>query len=120
MDPRDIEASLAQFAGSDNIYPHLSGLVYTDGVKYLADTLGAHWFIDLIASWQKRARKDRTLREFQLWELRVDLEKRTAIAICFRDIGDEAFRQDIPFTDFPLASIRLYLENETLMLPTER
>jgi hypothetical protein len=120
MEPREIEEQLARYTSSQNIYEHTSGLNYTDGIKFLATSLGAYWFIDLIASWQKRARKDRMLRDFQIWELRVDLTAHTAVAVCLRDTSDEAFRQTIAFTDFPLETVRVYLENETLSLPSER
>ena len=39
--------------GSENFYRHiLSGLIYTDGVKDLADGCQAYWLIDLIVSHQ--------------------------------------------------------------------
>ena len=120
MNRAELESQLPHFTGSDEFHKHSTGLVFTDGVKFIADHAGAYWLIDLIASWQKRARKDRMLRDFQIWELRVDLKARTADAICFRDANDEAFRQAIPLTDFPLPSITLYLESDVLCLPTER
>lgn len=117
--PADLQESLAHFIGTINYHKHSSGIfVYTDGVHFLAEKAGAYWLLDLIASWQKRARKDRMLREFQLWELRVT--RPSAAVVCLRDSDDEAFRQEIPFTDFPLNFIKLYLEAEVLMLPTER
>ena len=120
MNRAELEAHLTHFTGSGDFYKHSTGLVFTDGVKFLADRAGAYWLIDLIASWQKRARKDRMLRDFQIWELRVDIKARTADAICFRDANDEAFRQSISFTDFPLPSVTLYVENDVVCLPSER
>ncbi len=119
MDAPELERSLSQFIGTTEYYRHWSGIfVYTDGVRFLAENAGAHWLLDLIASWQKRAMKDRMLREFQLWELRVT--RPAAVVVCLRDTDDEAFRQQIPFTDFPLTFVKLYLESEVLMLPSER
>lgn len=124
MDPPDLLRALSQFASSDSLHSHPSPLTeafeYTDGVKFLADQAGAYWLLDLIASWQKRARRDSKLRDFQLWEIRVDTAKRRGVVICLRDAGDEAFRQHLPLTDFPLPSVKLYLENGVLMLPSER
>jgi hypothetical protein len=120
MNADELRRALSHFTGTDEWHKHMSGLLFTDGVKFLADTVGAYWLIDLIASWQKRARKDRMLREIQIWELRVDLAAHTAIAVCLRDTNDEAFRQEIPFTDFPLESVKFYLENDVLCLPSER
>ena len=120
MDRAEIEAQLPHFTGTNEWHKHPTGLLFTDGVKFIADHAGAYWLIDLIASWQKRARKDLMLRELQLWELRVNLEANTGDAICLRKANDEAFRQHIPFTDFPLPQLRLYLENDVLCLPSER
>lgn len=118
MQPNELRSALAMFSGTVNYYPHISGLHYTDGVAFLAENGGAYWFIDLIGSYQKRCRKDQMLREIQIWKLvKVGNE---ADAICLRDTDDEAFRQHIPFTDFPLDEVTLYLESNVLMLPSER
>ncbi len=118
MQPNELRSALAMFTSSENYYPHLSGLHYTDGVKFLAENAGAYWLIDLIGSYQKRCRKDKQLRERQVWTLaRTGHE---ADVICLRNTADEAFRQHLPFTDFPLYEITLYLESDILMLPGER
>ena len=120
MTADQLEAALSQFTGSENLYAHSSRqFSYTDGVKFLADNAGAYWLIDLIASYQKRCRKDAMLREIQIWELKKT-GARTARVGCLRDSHDPVFAQDIPFTDFPLQTITLYLENEVLTLPRER
>jgi hypothetical protein len=119
MTPRELRARLAAFSATETIHPHSSRLFnYSDGVKYLADNAGAYWLLDLIAANFKRARKDRMLRQFQIW--RLEKTGSTAVLICLRDADDEAFRIRVPFTDFPLDSVKLYLENELLMLPSER
>ncbi len=38
-----------QFTGSENWYKHWLGIVYTDGVKWLHETLQCYWLIDEIA-----------------------------------------------------------------------
>lgn len=114
----EIETALSQFTGSSSFYRHFTNhLVYTEGVHFLAEAAGAYWLIDLIASYQPLAAEDSALREFQLWQLEVHGTRATAI--CLRDVGDEAFRQEIDFTDFPLPKISLYVENGTLLLQTE-
>ncbi len=45
------QAELAQFTGTEQYYKHLGGLVYTDGVKYLAEKAGSYWLLDIIASY---------------------------------------------------------------------
>jgi hypothetical protein len=43
----------------------------------------------------------------------------TATAVCSRDSEDEAFRQRIEFTDFPQPYVKLYVEGEVILLPSE-
>lgn len=118
MSAEEIQTALAQFTGTEQYFRHYTGrLVYTDGVRFLADAARCYWFLDLIASWQDRAREDSGLAEFQLWQLTVDTP--TAVAICLRDTADEVFRQEIAYTDCPLREIKLYLEGNVLLLPSE-
>lgn len=120
MDADELEVTLAHFTGSTELHRHWSKLFsYTDGVKFLADEAGAHWLLDVIASLQKKARKDPMLRDIQIWVLQVFSDKR-AILNCNRDPLQTVFISRIPFTDFPLPEIKLYLENDVLCLPSER
>lgn len=114
------QADLAQFTGTENYYQHwLKRFVYTDGVYYVAETGGAHWLIDAIASHQPELLLDSMLRQFQHWILKVDLNNQKAQLICERDSDDVVLTQDIEFTDFPLDEIRFYVVSEVLMLPSE-
>jgi len=108
---------LEQFGGTINYYRHPLGIIFTDGVKFLADKAGAYWLIDAIASWQIEEKVRNC--SFQLWELKVN-EDRTAILTMKEDAGEpEIVRQEIPFTDFPLEYQKLYLVDKVLMLPSE-
>jgi hypothetical protein len=118
MEATELRSALRQFTGTTQYYRHLSGLRYTDGVKFLAEAAGAYWLIDLIASWQPKALEDEWLRQFQLWELFVDASG-SGTVICSRDSEDEAFRQPVAFTDFPLNYLRLYVEGGVILLPSE-
>jgi len=131
---KEVRAGLDQFTGTTE-YHRLSLLhldvVVTDGVKYLCEAAGAHWLIDCIASWQRRARKDPALRSIQFWRLVVEERwtheagcpvrdagtpccdktlHRGAVLTCARDEGDDAFRQRIPYTDFPLDEARVWVQ----------
>ena len=113
---------LGYFTGTEHYYKHwLPGLVFTDGVKYLADKAGAYWLIDIVASYQPKLRKMSSgLREFQLWTLKVNEETREAVVTCQADLNTpNVVRQLIPYTDFPLAEIKLYVEGNVLLLPSE-
>ncbi len=114
---------LKQFIGSTVHYRHWSRLVYTEGVQYLAHHGGAYWLIDAIASYQPRLMKDPMLKDFQYWVLQVNPDNRpddrSAWLSCYRNTDDVALTQKIPFTDFPLSTVKLYLADGVLMLPSE-
>jgi hypothetical protein len=111
---------LKQFTGTEKYYRHwLNQFVYTDGVKYLADTTESYWLLDAIASYQPSLITDRMLSEFQIWKLAVKPDQ-SAILSCERDTDDLVLQQSIEFTDFPaLPEIKLFLESGVLLLPSE-
>ena len=116
--PQQITAELKQFRGSDIIYKHWLGLRYTEGIKHLAEVAECWWLVDAIASYQtENLLCDSKLREFQIWRLLV--QEKSGVLICEWDTEQEALRQQIPFTDFPLPEIKLYLIDKVLMLPSE-
>jgi hypothetical protein len=127
MDKHQLQAALPHFTGSENFYRHpLSGLIYTDGIQYLAENAGngAYWLIDAIGSYQRdqKVRGNPRLMEFQLWELKLN-GKGGAVLTCREDSGKgnpPKITQEIEYTDFPLDEIKLYVENNTLCLPSER
>lgn len=48
---QSLATELAQFTGTEKWYRAINPRVtYTEGVKYFADTAGAHWLIDIIAT----------------------------------------------------------------------
>jgi hypothetical protein len=117
---------LSGFTGGGDQYHHwLRRLTYTEGVKHLADSVGAHWLIDAIASHQGR-KVDAACGTMQFWELHVSPNKK-ALLICRPDSNEPAcVRQKIAFTDFPCTeadgvntAFRLWVENNVLMLPSE-
>jgi hypothetical protein len=112
-----LDSELSLFTGTTTYYRNWQGLLYTDGVKYLAENAGAYWLIDAIASWQPHVRT--VERDFQLWELHVS-DNHGAELTVRRDSGAPAIaRQKIGCTDFPLRSIILYVQGDVLLLPTE-
>jgi len=108
MKERDVEtikANLARFSGSESYYCSSFGrMVYTDGVKYLADAAGAYWLIDAIASHQ---RPPVSREDFQVWRLSVANER--GLLVADDGNGREIARQEIDYTDFCLDEIVLYL-----------
>jgi hypothetical protein len=112
------ESELANFTGSENWYRHwLRKSLYTDGVKFVAEQAGAYWLIDEVAINQTRPKV--RAEEFQCWTLKVDLEKRKAVLTCDDGNGNVVFTKSIPYTDFPLAEIKFYYVDNTILLPSE-
>lgn len=114
----ELRTQMRAFTGTTEYHRHWSGMRFTDGVKFLAETAKAYWLLDVIASWQPKALRDPWLEEFQMWELFVRTD-RTASAVCSRDSEDVAFRQEIEFTDFPLDYVKVYVEGGVMLLPSE-
>lgn len=118
MEASELRAALQRFTGTTAYHVHWSGMRFTDGTQFLAETTRCYWLLDIIASWQPAALNDAWLCEFQLWELFVKPD-RTATIVCSRDSEDEAFRQGIEYTDFPLEYVKLYVEGGIVLLPEE-
>lgn len=112
-------SDLDQFTGSQECYRHWTRkLVYTEGVKYLADKAGAHWLIDLIASHQVNPRV--AAEPFQVWRLQVAPGSLAATATVTDGNHQQPIaQQQIDYTDFPLSEVTLYLIDNTLLLPSE-
>ena len=110
---------LAQFTGSQTFYRHAlsGGCVYSEGAQYLAEAGSAYWLLDAILCPQPH---DPTLRvaEFQVWTLTVS-EDHSASLICTDGDDERLYVHPVPWTDFPLKSVTLWLANQTLYLPSE-
>ena len=110
------ESDLNQFTGTLKYYTHWTRIQYTDGIKFLAEQGEAYWLIDAITSYQTK--KIRRI-PFQVWELKKT-EKTKAILTMKEDTNQpELIKQEIPYTDFPLNEIKLYLIDGILLLPSE-
>ncbi len=118
---KDLNAEFAQFIGTEKYYAHfMGGCVFTDGVKAMADEFKAYWLIDLVASYQL-VQKVRS-KPFQIWTLTSENGK---AALEMREDSDKPVevKKDIPFTDFPEGTLKLYYiddgTNRVLLLPSE-
>ena len=126
----DIEAALPHFTGTEEYhrirYPWLrQDFLLTDGAKYLADKAGviggtAYWLIDILASYQReKPVKDES---FQTWKLTV--KESVGKVTCENGNGRILVTQDIPFADFALDEVSLYVTSDdfngiVVMLPSE-
>lgn len=102
--------ALNQFYGSENWYRHpFRNMIMTDGTYFLSEN-GAASLIDAIASYQGAA-LDKKCGGFQLWKLVKT--GNSAVLTCQSDSNTpNLVMQKIPYTDFPLDEIKLYVEGE--------
>lgn len=124
MQSDQLRAQLAHFTGSETFTRHalVRTVLMTEGVRYLADTAGAHWLTDAIASYvlDDRARQE----SFQVWRLAVDPTTRKAIlSMTDGNCDTPIITQEFDYTDFPLEVIDLWLvasgSTWVMMLPSE-
>jgi Family of unknown function (DUF6876) len=113
---------LDNFTGT-SLYHKWSALfpraVLTDGTKFLADTAGAYWLMDAIASHQDKALKS---EPFQVWKLKVHRPGSFATLTCEDGNYNKLRTQEIEWTNFPLDEIELYAQWEDyfiIFLPSE-
>ena len=109
---QQIEAELAQCIGTDRYWKNnMLCFQYTDGVHTMWNLCKAYWLLTAISSYRRS-------EPFQIWELKVTGSK--AVLTMKEDSGCPVkVRQQIPYTDFPLDEIKLYLIDGVLILPSE-
>jgi hypothetical protein len=87
--------------GAGTYYRHcLPGVLITDGAYQLAELCGAHWLLDVVASWQLEPAKIPD-PEFQVWKLELTPEGGAKI-MCGDGNDEKREIQSIEYTDFPL------------------
>jgi hypothetical protein len=109
---------LGQFTGTTGYYRITRKHLLTDGTKYLADAAGAYWLMDAATS---HLDEIGSADLFVLIKLQVQQSR--AVMVYEDGNGNEHARQEIAYTDFPLAGIELYAcwdgEHWVIMLPSE-
>jgi hypothetical protein len=129
MNPAVLKQNLNSYTGSEQYYRYFD-LLLTDGVKFLCDEAGSYWLMDVIYSHIKYKKGCRD-EDFIVCTLKI-CESKGMVTLDNGGIWDEVSQsevtsklatQEIPFTDFPLDEIKLYLvkqENKfVVMLPSE-
>lgn len=118
MNTIEIQEALACFHGTTSYYSHqlLPGhqLKLTDGCHYLRETCKCYWLFDIIASYHGQLKE----AAFQVWHLKKKKGHVFTIS-CTDGNNNELASQDIPFSDFPLESIKIWVVNSVAMLPSE-
>ena len=120
-----VEDYRAHANGSNGMFKHWLGLKFTSGMQLVAETCGAHWLLDLIASHQPRLRRF----DFQVWKLYQSNRRNPNrwTAECWTDSpcadgSRRLIQQRIEYSDFPpeLAPFECWVEYGTAMLKEER
>ena len=131
MTDRLTHDDLRRFTGDLDRYRHPLNrrVIYTPGIRFLAERGGAYWLTDAIASYlgTRQMRRaivaDPRLGDMQFWRLEV-AEDRSAALTCRADSGVKpAIVQKIEYTDFPLDHVDVWAGYDgtywTLYLPSE-
>jgi len=112
--------TLAEFIGTANYYlhqlPNGMSIKLTDGCQFVREFAGggAYWLFDLILSHQMNLKTF----EFQVWKLKKQ-ENESWLIQC--SDGNDKFlaAQEIPYSDFPIDSIEIWLIDGVALLPSE-
>lgn len=113
----ELQSELQQFSGTSQYFQHPLGLLYTDGVQYLAHNADCYWLLDIICSY-RHVKKIRE-QDFLVHKLQVNEKNRSAIYAIENGNGLVLQSQHIEFTDFPLTTIKLFQEGAVILLPSE-
>lgn len=102
---------LARFTGSERWFRHWSSptIIYSEGMRHLAEEAAASWLIDAIASHLTSSPDLIAEREqnaafdgLHFWYLTRNEDDRRAVLEARLDVNEPAVvRQEIDFTDFP-------------------
>ena len=119
----EIKEGLQHFHGTEMFYQiPLLGTRFTDGIKYLADVAECFWLItdtSVIAKSLKDRNRFVTIDFKRLSREEQELNGYEA-EITYTDGNDNILeKQGYRATDFPLAELRLYFVDNTLMLTSE-
>jgi len=110
---QSIQKALLEFHGTTAYHrysPLFPNFLLTDGACFLAEICEAFWLMDAIASYQgsPAIHRNQRLRQLQFWTLTVTGE--SGILTCQEDSDRKpAIRQEIPYTDFPLPRIQIWV-----------
>lgn len=126
-----ILAELSQFYGSDKYYtnPMYKQMVYTTGVRYMAEHIGAYWLLDMIAfDFLPKLLRPETKDRFYTIRLTVKPDGDARVIVTNGNDDKPIISREVDYTDFPVVKdFKLFLcetvvaegERYMLMLPDE-
>lgn len=111
-------SSLSAFTGTQHYYRIGRQHLLTDGTKFLADQAHCYWLMDAIAS---HLSEIGTADWFVI--VKTTVKDGGALMLYEDGNGHEHARQEIPYTDLPLAEVTLFAcwdgDHWVIMLPSE-
>jgi hypothetical protein len=118
------QSDLDNFYGTEQYYKNFTGLIYTDGIKYLADNANSYWLIDAVGSHIKTnpSLRKNGLQDFQLWQLKkISNNDNTYWELTCRSDTDNppVITQIIEYSDFPFDNFEWYVEGGVMLLKSE-
>jgi hypothetical protein len=109
----EILAAFPHYYGTTQYYKYYS-LFLTDGGKFLADAARCYWLLDILWSIHSK------IAEHGMVVCTLEVHQdRSATFTAIGDSDAVVHRQRIPWTDFPLDSIKLFVADDVVMLPSE-
>jgi hypothetical protein len=115
---KDNPQDLSEFRGTDNYYKnaYMLGMVYTDGVKHMAETRDAYWLIQYVYA---KSNYIKALKGEPFLTIEMSVSDSSA-TIAITDGNDNILHTDeIEYTDYPDDGVCLWLVDGVLLLPSE-
>lgn len=110
----NLDTELSGFIGTEQYYRHITNLLYTDGVQFLAETFGTYWLIDKILTQIYLFPNE----DFQVWILERIFNN--TFKLSMEDGNDNVIHSEIiEFSDFAPDKVSLYYQTNVLFLPSE-
>ena len=116
----EFQRILLGFHGTEEYHRHTlpngMSLLLTDGCEFVRENAGegAFWLFDIILSWQYKLHQ----RPFQVWKLK-QLENGSWMIQCTDGNETVLASQEIPYSDFPIDSIDIWLTDGVCLLASE-
>lgn len=118
--PKTIQdLDLSGFYGTEqyHVQPLYRRMQYTDGIAFIAETCGAYWLLDILGT--EIHPKLEKWGGFLVIKLHTTDDSKMSITVTDGDYK-KLYQKNIDYTDFPKGELELFMENDVLLLPSER
>lgn len=117
MNQKELLKALDELTPTYHYYELYPQVILTDAVMYLMEAASCYWLGNIV--WSYQSHKKIKGQAFQVYDLKVNLTTKKAKLTVTDGNYKVLYKQNIPFTTFPLKSLRLYYCNNVLMLSSE-